>query len=102
MGAHAGVLLGVKIHNLRTLHKGRENSLACASINPHPRTSTGGGRGAGEEIRTLDILVGNEMLYQLSYARNYVNYVGRNVGEGGAGAQGFFPKKSGGYYFPTQ
>ena len=27
------------------------------------------GGGAGEEIRTLDILVGNEMLYQLSYAR---------------------------------
>ena len=25
--------------------------------------------GAGEEIRTLDILLGRQMLYQLSYAR---------------------------------
>ena len=29
------------------------------------------GTGAGEETRTLDIFVGNEVLYQLSYTRMF-------------------------------
>gem|GEM_PF-2926072 len=35
----------------------------CKSLIPR------GKNGAGEEIRTLDIFVGNEVLYQLSYTR---------------------------------
>ena len=42
---------------------------------------------AGEEIRTLDILVGNEMLYQLSYARVFAD---GKLGEGCGAVQGFF------------
>jgi hypothetical protein len=49
------------------------------------------GIGAGEEIRTLDIFLGKEVLYQLSYAR--VNEA-RKVGELGARAQGDFSKFS--------
>ena len=45
------------------------------------------GFGAGEEIRTLDIFLGKEVLYQLSYAR--VNEA-RKLGEQGARAQGDF------------
>ena len=45
------------------------------------------GRRAGEEIRTLDILVGNEMLYQLSYARVSA---GAKLGEGRGKVQGIF------------
>ena len=44
-------------------------------------------RRAGEEIRTLDILVGNEMLYQLSYARVFAS---GKLGEGCGAVQGFF------------
>jgi hypothetical protein len=43
--------------------------------------------GAGEEIRTLDIFLGKEVLYQLSYAR--VNE-GAKVGETAYIAQGVF------------
>ena len=44
-------------------------------------------RRAGEEIRTLDILVGNEMLYQLSYARVFAS---GKLGEGCGAVQAFF------------
>ena len=54
-----------------------------------PRT-LGDERRAGEEIRTLDILVGNEMLYQLSYARVFAS--GR-LGEVAAGAREFFAEE---------
>jgi hypothetical protein len=35
----------------------------------------GWGKGAGEGSRTLDIHVGNVMLYQLSYARTIANVI---------------------------
>ena len=48
-------------------------------------------RRAGEEIRTLDILVGNEMLYQLSYALVFASV---KLGEGPDGVQEKFSSAS--------
>lgn len=36
---------------------------------PPPILEIGGGNGAGEETRTLDVHLGKVVLYQLSYAR---------------------------------
>lgn len=35
------------------------------------------GHGAGEGIRTLDILLGKQALCQLSYTRNYARILGK-------------------------
>jgi hypothetical protein len=45
---------------------------------------------AGEEIRTLDIFLGKEVLYQLSYAR--INVGGESRGAPRPTARGFFRK----------
>lgn len=63
---------------MRTLHYSTEKArvLLCvllegkwAFAHLHKKPSNRVLNGAGEEIRTLDIFVGNEVLYQLSYTR---------------------------------
>ena len=61
----------------------------CPSRPGQPRWKQGR---AGEEIRTLDILVGNEMLYQLSYARVFAV---RKIGESNPVVQVFFSNRHG-------